>query len=247
MILTSSQFSASGGRANNDDCVEITQRENAFCFTLCDGLGGHSGGALASRCVCDAMQQAFLSADNSLPLAVCMEQAIVKSQSALMALQAQHAAQDGLRTTICSLMLSERDAAAAFVGDSRIYQFRKGRLLAHTHDHSVAQRLVQIGEIRQEDVRRHEDRNFLLRCLGMPWETPQLELWAQLSPLEDGDAFLLCSDGLWEWVLEVDMEQDLSTTKTPQAWIDAMCARLPGQSEATLDNYSAIAVFVQQA
>ena len=172
----------------------------------------------------------------------------MKSQSALMALQAQHAAHDGMRTTLCSLMLSEHDAAAAFVGDSRIYQFRKGRFLAHTYDHSVAQRLVQIGEIQQEEVRRHEDRNFLLRCLGMPWETPQLELWAQLSPPEEGDAFLLCSDGLWEWIDEAHMEQDLATATTPKAWIDAMCARLPAQSEpGALDNYSAIAVFVQQA
>ncbi len=245
MILTSYEFTASGGRMKNDDSVASCQREGAYCFTLCDGLGGHMGGEVASRCVCDTMERSFLEMDVTLPLEQRLKQGIVESQAALIALQAAQGAYTGLRTTLCCLMLDEEAAAAAYVGDSRIYQFRGGRILAHTNDHSVSQRLANIGEIRQQDVRRHEDRNLLLRCMGQPWETPQFEMWQGLTPVQPGDAFLLCSDGLWEWVEDVEMEGDLAAANSPREWIEAMCRRVAALSGQTrLDNYSAIGIWI---
>ena len=246
MILTSYQFSAAGGRVKNEDCVRTARRGASRCFVLCDGLGGHAGGDLASQCVCDAMETAFLTGDERVPMARRMERAVLQSQAALLERQRAGGIQNGMRTTLCCLMLSENDVAAAFVGDSRIYQFRGGRALAHTSDHSVSQQLVRIGEIRQEDVRRHEDRSTLLRSMGEPWETPQYELWTQLERVQSGDAFLLCSDGLWEWVEEADMEHDLAEADGPRAWAEAMCARVAAREAIhAIDNYSLIAVWVQ--
>ena len=245
MILTSYQFTAPGGRPKNDDSVATCQRQGAYCFTLCDGLGGHAGGELASKCVCQAMERSFLELDPGLPLVQRLERAVMDSQGALVALQAVHGTHAGLRTTLCCLMLEEGAAAAAYVGDSRIYQFRGGRVLAHTRDHSVSQSLANIGEIRQEEVRRHEDRNLLLRCMGQPWDTPQFEIWKELVPILPGDAFLLCSDGLWEWVEDRDMERDLGKAANPKDWVERMCGRVWKMGgQARLDNYSAIGVWI---
>ncbi len=247
MILTSYQFSAAGGRLKNEDCVRTVCRGASSCFVLCDGLGGHAGGELASRCVCDAMEAAFLTGDGRAPMARRMEQAILYSQAALVARQREAGISNGMRTTLCCLMIGGDDVSAAFVGDSRIYQFRGGRALAHTRDHSVSQQLVRIGEIRQEDVRRHEDRSTLLRSMGEHWEAPQYELWAQLERVQSGDAFLLCSDGLWEWVEEADMERDLAAAAGPRAWAEAMCGRVAARGTIhALDNYSLIAVWAQE-
>lgn len=216
-----------------------------FCFTLCDGLGGHAGGAAAARCACEAIGEAFDQAGDA-PLASVLERGICAAQDGLARLRRASGTSNGMLTTLACLMLRDWEAVAAYAGDSRIYQFRGGRIVAQTLDHSVAQRLASLGRIAQQDVRAHEDRNRLLRVLGQEEEeAPRDLLWHDALAPAAGDAFLLCSDGLWEWITEDEMEARLSAAATPADWLHTMRAQALARGKGNrLDNCSAIAVFV---
>ncbi len=147
-----------------------------------------------------------------------------------------------MKTTISVLVASEGVARWIYVGDSRMYMLRDGLVRAVTDDHSVPQALVDSGEIEREEIRLHPDRNRLLRALGKPGEArPDIGDPLYTRP---GDAFLLCSDGFWEYVLESEMETDLQRSDTPDAWVASMERRLLERVPPDNDNYSALAVFV---
>ena len=119
-----------------------------------------------------------------------------------------------MKTTVVMLCVSGNNAYWTHVGDSRLYFFRKGKLVLHTKDHSIPQMLVAAGEIKEKNIRRHPDRNKLLRVMGTDWEEPQ---YAVSDPIElqEGDAFLLCSDGFWENIVEKQMQKCLKKQKVP--------------------------------
>ena len=101
------------------------------------------------------------------------------------------------------------------MGDSRFYFFREGRLLLQTEDHSVPGAVARMGQMRYEDVRFSEDRNKLLKVIGNS-EGLNMQSIPKEVELQPGDAFLLCSDGFWEYVYEQEMEIDLSKSSDTQ-------------------------------
>jgi serine/threonine protein phosphatase PrpC len=112
-------------------------------------------------------------------------------------------------------------------------------------DHSVPQMLTAMGEIKEKDIRHHEDRNKLLRVMGAEWGKSNYEIDAPVS-LVSGDAFLLCSDGFWEWVDEKMMIKLLRRSRRPQQWLSEMEKHVQRNgAKANMDNYSAVAVFVR--
>jgi len=114
-----------------------------------------------------------------------------------------------------------------------------------TRDHSVPQALVDAGALQPDMIRNHPDRNQLLRSLGSPGPLHPTLLGHPVA-LAAGDAFLLCSDGFWEYVLEAEMEQELAEASNPQTWLSRMEARLLWRAPAWHDNYTAIVVLVNE-
>jgi serine/threonine protein phosphatase PrpC len=101
---------------------------------------------------------------------------------------------------------------------------------------------VFAGEITPAQIRFHEDRNKVLRALGNDLDIkPEISMPLQLA--SGFHAFLLCTDGFWEYVLEEEMEIDLSKSHAPQEWISLMLQRLYKRVDGANDNFSAIAVF----
>jgi serine/threonine protein phosphatase PrpC len=131
------------------------------------------------------------------------------------------------------------------VGDSRLYRFVNRKNVSRTLDHSVPQMLVLTGEIKEKDIRGHEDRNRLTRVMGMEWSGPKYELGGGM-PLTGNETYLLCSDGFWEWITEREMERLLKESDDPETWIEKMEAEIVKNGRnAHMDNYSAIAVYVR--
>ena len=103
--------------------------------------------------------------------------------------------------------------------------------------------LVLAHEIREKDIREHPDRNKLLRVLGISGDTPGFEL-SELQELRKIQAFLLCSDGFWEYILEKEMCALLKKSSSVEEWLQLMQETVEGRGRGKeMDNYSAVAIW----
>jgi len=235
-------LSSAGGRDNNEDYCGFRMLKNGEkggCWVVADGLGGHVGGALASRTAVDAALAFYETNPAVSPEAAAGH--VNAANQAVLEKQQNEPSIASMRTTLVVLVTSAASAIWAHSGDSRLYHFRAGKIAAQTLDHSVPQRLVDAGEIAPDQIRFHEDRNRLLRSLGAKTDpgTTVLNTPVQIQP---GDAFLLASDGFWEWVNESEMEQDLVGAKDASDWLGKMEDRLLARATADNDNYTAVAL-----
>jgi serine/threonine protein phosphatase PrpC len=226
-----------GGRAVNEDYVQFIQEENSLCAVLADGLGGHGGGQIASKKAADVIFKWYN--ETKLTDITQLEDALQDADAAVKSCQTELCE---MKTTIVVLRIQDKEAQWAHVGDSRLYHFWDGRLVEQTLDHSVSQMAVLMHEITQEQIRFHEDRSRVLRALGSDSAEPVVSENQDIS--QGFHAFLLCSDGFWEYIYEQEMEQTLSQAQTPQDWLMHMSQYLKQRASENQDNYSAIAVFV---
>ena len=236
------RLSDAGGRPNNEDFCALQHVDNSTCWVVADGLGGHNGGELASRTATGSVLQSFCG--NPEVSSSALESHIAAAQEAILQLQQKDPAVAQMRTTLVALISDSRQALWAHVGDSRLYRFQAGGLMAQTEDHSVPQSLVKAGEIAPDQIRGHPDRNRLLRSLGEPGPARASVLAAPVL-LSDADAFLLCTDGFWEYVFEIEMLADLAASASPEQWLDRCASRLRKRAHGEYDNYSAMAVFYE--
>lgn len=235
MKIETAVLSDIGGRENNDDTVSVLCQDGTYVF-VGDGLGGYAGGAQASRAAADALEQ--LARKGKLCSPKAMTAAAEAADKAVRDLQAR--TEGNMKTTLVFLAIEKGKAMWMHVGDSRLYRFRRGTLAEQTMDHSVSQLAVMMGQITQPEIRFHEDRNRVLRALGAGDARATV---SDPMKLAVGDAFLLCTDGFWEYVMEEEMERTLSGAKNPQAWIDAMVGILKERTPDNNDNFTAAAVF----
>lgn len=243
MKFITAMLSNVGGRGNNEDYVDYFYNENSYgAWITADGLGGHLDGEVASRLAVETSLEEF-SANSALE-AGNIERVFIAANDAVMNAQENQRPKSGMRTTMVGLFTNLKEVLWAHVGDSRLYFFRKGMVTAQTKDHSVSQMAVSAGEIVYDEIRFHEDRNKLLRVLG---NNHKLKVDILETPLQlnSKDAFLLCTDGFWEYVYELEMEIDLAKANSPEEWLNYMYGRLYKRAEGNFDNFSAIAVFVE--
>ena len=171
-----------------------------------------------------------------------MKRRLEFAQDAIVKKQEEDHMLASMRTTIVLLVTDFQSAMWAHIGDSRLYHFRSGRIIFQTKDHSVPQAMADAGDITHESIRFHEDRNRLLRSLGKESDLRPVIQKAPV-PLHKGDAFLLCTDGFWEYVTETEMEVDLVKSDKPEQWLQNMEKRIINRADDNNDNYSATAVF----
>ena len=138
-------------------------------------------------------------------------------------------------------ILAGSTAVWAHIGDSRLYRFSNGELAGVTADHSVTYRKFLGGEISYMDVYHDDDRSRLLRVLGKEPCRPE----AGQAAVSPGDAFLLCSDGFWEFVYNEEIQADLCRARTPEEWAEGMLLRHIRRTPPGSDNFSLITVFVE--
>ena len=240
MTLKTYGTSNIGGRKTNDDTALILQKEdNAWVF-VGDGLGAYAGGKQASQAAGDALMA--MSRRGSMLSRERMEEGAQAADAAVKAVQQQTGG--SMKTTLVFLAVEGDRARWMHVGDSRLYHFRGGRLIKQTMDHSVSQMAVLMGEITQAEIRFHEDRNRVLRALGGDSTKPDI---SEPVELRQGDRFLLCTDGFWEYVTEEEMEKTLARAESPRDWIRSMEHILAGRVSGDNDNYTAAAVFCGEA
>ena len=236
MFLDSYSYTSKGGRSYNQDAVGISETPESALYIVADGLGGHLHGEMASKSAVDTLLAA--EAPKKGVQNEWLETQIKQANANIIELQEKHG---NMKTTIVALSINGDQAAWAHVGDTRLYHFLNGKLIFQTRDHSASQLAVMLGEITPQEIRFHEDRNRVLRALGQEGELSIEASQAQLGP--GSHAFLLCSDGFWEYVLEDEMEEDLRLASTEEEWIVRMHARLCKRIPSDNDNNTAAAVW----
>ena len=202
-----------GGRDHNEDAVGEKVFSSGHLFLLADGLGGHQRGELASACVVDAMKNAP-GPEEGQELSQWMAQQVQRANQQLLA----------LRESIHCGMKSTLD-----------------RLVSVTNDHSVAFAKFKSGEITRRQIGKDEDQSSLLRALGNP-ERSHPDLGNSQEALQQGDGFLLCSDGVWEYLYDGEVLTDFLKTETAQEWGELLLLRVMERIEPGNDNLSLITV-----
>ena len=215
-------------------------RGGEVLFALADGLGGMGGGQIASQLAIRSVMGQYKWTGGVFSMEAAMETA----QNAVFYGQRTHPDADNMSSTLVLLSISGSWAIWAHVGDSRLYFFRKGKVQVQTEDHSVPQMLVRMGEIREEQIREHPDRNRLLKTLGWDWGDNGYTV-SEGTRIQRGDAFLLCSDGFWELITEREMISQLKANADAAGWLQSMCRIVETNGEGKdMDNYSAICVMI---
>ena len=184
-------------------------------FVVCDGMGGHEAGEVASEIAIDVIARqapAKLDAD-------ALGQAVEEANLAIFQAVRSGHGKEGMGTTCTACMVQGNKLVIAQSGDSRAYLVHKGTLQQLTRDHSLVQDLIESGEITQEEARTHPWRSYITRALGIdPAMRPDLyEL-----KISGGDRLLICSDGLYSMVDDLEIERILNAHENPQLAADAL-------------------------
>lgn len=190
-----------GKRPYNQDRIGQWNTGQSLFLAVADGMGGHSHGEVAAQIAIDCLGAAFRA--EAKPKVADPDQFLFRGISRAHAMIVHQTQKQGLaadpnnspRTTIVACLVQDGYAYWSFVGDSRLYILRDGRILTRTRDHTPVQMLIDAGRIREEAAATHPDRNKLLQCLGGP-RAPRVEPTAY-ARLAMNDIVLLCSDGFW--------------------------------------------------
>lgn len=234
------KYSNNGERIVNEDSVGLYADNDLYVFSLCDGLGGHGKGEIASQTAVEAiLNEAASGVYDDEIISRCFE----KANACVIKKQTEDSLNKDMKTTGTLLIIKEDTASWGHIGDSRIYYFHKNKYIKRTLDHSIPQMLVSTGEIKEKDIRHHEDRNRLLRCI--PWSNKKYDVDEVNFKLKSNDCFLIMSDGFWEWVDEKAMKKCIkkgkSSRETGELLIREVFDRGRGNN---MDNLSVIVVKV---
>ena len=249
MRLETHALTSRGGRRINEDALKEVTGPGFTVLALADGLGGHGGGELAARECVAAIAAGFGRAPG---LSDSTLQALVDEADRTVAALRRERQEpaSAMRTTLALLAVCDDRARWAHVGDSRVYWFRGGELLHRTRDHSVAELVTGLRDSSLAAPPDDADRHRLLRVVGAG-EGCRAELGDKVVALEPGDAFLLCTDGVWSIVPDAEIATSLLTATSPRDWADAVEERLRERLRVEMpegqDNYSMICGMVAPA
>ena len=182
-------------RANNEDALLVGEGRDETLFVVADGIGGFEAGEVASRIAVDVLKE--------LAPGASFEAAISEANRRILAAGRGDERLSGMGTTVVAVRFGgtrdEPVAQVAHVGDSRAYLLRGGSLRPVTEDHSLVAELVRSGDLTRDQAAEHPQKNLITRALGADEE---VEVDTSVLPVEAGDRFLLCSDGLSDMIPE---------------------------------------------
>jgi len=204
--------------ARSDVGLVRSHNEDSFLlrtplFAVCDGMGGHAAGEVASSIAVETIgEKAPATADDTL-----LGAAVESANIAIIEGAAEGKGKVGMGCTASAVLIEGNKMAVAHVGDSRVYLLRHGTLVRVTHDHSYVEELVDSGQITADEARVHPSRSVITRALGS-----DPDMYADHFSLEvnDGDRIIVCSDGLSSMITDASIEALAVSSVTPQQAAD---------------------------
>jgi protein phosphatase len=238
-------------RTHNEDAMLVFQGSAAGAeafpdfgvFLVADGMGGHRAGEVASmvsaRAVAGRLVQrgilALLEADETAqeaPLQEMVRKALEEANEVVVERV------PGGGTTLTAALLLGEHLTIGHVGDSRAYVIQDGQMQAITRDHSLVERLRELGQLTRQEAATHPQRNVLYRAIG---QGANLEVDVTTHPVPRGGYLLLCSDGLWGVVTDEEIAQIVRQNRDPQAACEELVRAANGAGGP--DNITAVMVF----
>lgn len=214
-------------RQNNEDAFLVLKSLTGIgrellpvgLFIVADGMGGHLEGeeasSLATRVAAGVIVEEIL-----LPVLTSQELDIanrpvheILTEATMFANQAVSDMQSDAGTTLTLALILGHSAYMAHVGDTRVYYLDNDGLQQITQDHSLVNRLVELGQISAQEAQQHPQRNYLYRALG---QGPELKVDTYFQSLKDDSSLILCSDGLWNAVTEKQIVDVIRSSSSPQ-------------------------------
>lgn len=178
-------------KVNEDSILSIPDQQ---VWVVSDGMGGHAGGDFASRTVVDSVATMPILGDPAEQMQALRRSILAAHDTILHEIKARGGATIG--ATVVALMISDAHFVCLWAGDSRLYRMRGGQIEMLTTDHSIVAALVQDGQMTWDEAEHHPQSNAITRAVGVG---DTLELGKVRGPLDRGDRFLLCSDGLTKY------------------------------------------------
>lgn len=195
--------------SNQDDVLSVVKEDGDSLFVLCDGMGGHSGGAVAcKKCINvfknDFKKSKYIDLDSAKEW---LYKTILKANKEIISAGNKDISLRGMGTTVVCLLISKTFKVYASVGDSRLYSYNKKNLIQISEDQTFAAALYKAGYINEKEAKDHPRRGMLLCAVGT---TPSSALDVQIKEVKGNDNYLICSDGLYNMVEDSKIKKILN-------------------------------------
>lgn len=234
-------FTSKGGREYNEDAYDVVIERDSVCLIMCDGLGGHANGEVASNTAVKTINTSFkrkpIVSENNLA------DLIQTAQDQIITIQKNDENMEDIRTTLTCVLVNGTNVIAGHVGDSRIYVVKRNGIHFQSEDHSLPYALYKAGRIKEREIRTHEDSNRVLRTLGMEWDSPRYEI-TRVNDVMPGDGVILCSDGFWEYIYEKEIVRSFKRSKNVRDWLQRMNRIIEKRQKSNADNCTAVIAIV---
>lgn len=233
-------YTNKGGQIINQDSLDARSYKDISVFILADGLGGHKGGEIASQTVV----QELLNESDKISDIKLLSDHFAHANDILIEKQIEMELASMKTTAVYLGILGNKALPKAIwghVGDSRLYHLSNNQIAMITKDHSVSYKKYLSGEITYAQINFDDDRSSLLSVCGSK-ERFNPEFYE--TEVRHGDAFLLCSDGFWEYIYNEEILIDYLKSDTPKEWAELMLLRHIARVRPNNDNFSLITVFI---
>lgn len=211
-------------RTENQDAFGEADTRYGYAFVVCDGMGGHAGGAEAAQIAVESITNYLQNELQDSPIQA-LHEAIGSANRRILEKAAAQPELKGMGST-CVILLITNDGLAylAHVGDSRIYGWQDGELIHLTKDHSFVQLMVDQGQITAEEAENHPKGNQILRALGVEDEV-RPTIASVPIPLQSGMRFLLCTDGLNGMINEAEITESMCEAEVNDTLADMLISK----------------------
>lgn len=244
MSLVTYHYSNKGDLGNNGDSLEYKQRAGEYgVWAAADGFGDSDVGEAASSLAVHSIVDSFSRKPELTKKNI--EDIFLQANNELLLKKSQAVGRQELKTAAVALFVNKFQVLWAYVGNCRLYYFKQG----HLYQGAKAQSNAEASAAQSENSstfgfhqsRISKDQKKPLWALGLS-PTIRIDIQEGEEILQMGDAFLLCTDGFWGNINDIEMEADLVKASSPEQWVKYMTLRIYKRKSKGQDNFSAIAV-----
>jgi protein phosphatase len=225
-IKSEAFISEIGKREINEDSLKF---QSGKFYLVCDGLGGNGNGEIASQLVAESVKKSLLKSKSIL-------EAVQEAEKVLSSYKKKHPSTEYMATTLALAQFIENNVLIIWAGDTRVYQFRDGKIIYKTKDHTLVNEAVNDGVLTAVEALFHPDANELTKSIKGAQNPVKLDQ-ILIQDIIENDYFMLCTDGVIDSFIDTDLETLFSESKSTKEIIDELDKSCQIFSN---DNYTAI-------